>query len=283
VLPQAEALGISLSQLAQQVRYGFFGAEAQRIQRGDEEVKVMVRYPQEQRNSVGNLENMRVRAPNGDDIPFRQVADIELAKGYSSIIRVDGQRSVRVTGMVNKEMIDPNEIVSEITKEVIPELLERYPNVKFQLQGNSKEQGEALWSLLQGLILALVVIFALMAIPLKSYSQPLIIMSVIPFGVVGAIVGHVLLEQAVSVLSILGIIALAGVVVNDSLIMVDFVNRARREGYSLIDSVVSSGTTGSIYYSDGHFTGVWDFICYCYYIGTCSCLVLDFSRHQDGV
>ena len=242
VLPQAEALGISLSQLAQQVRYGFFGAEAQRIQRGDEEVKVMVRYPQEQRNSVGNLENMRVRAPNGDDIPFRQVADIELAKGYSSIIRVDGQRSVRVTGMVNKEMIDPNEIVSEITKEVIPELLERYPNVKFQLQGNSKEQGEALWSLLQGLILALVVIFALMAIPLKSYSQPLIIMSVIPFGVVGAIVGHVLLEQAVSVLSILGIIALAGVVVNDSLIMVDFVNRARREGYSLIDSVVSSGT-----------------------------------------
>lgn len=242
VLPQAEALGISLSQLAQQVRYGFFGAEAQRIQRGDEEVKVMVRYPQEQRNSVGNLENMRVRAPNGDDIPFRQVADIELAKGYSSIIRVDGQRSVRVTGMVNKEMIDPNEIVSEITKEVIPEMLQRYPNVKFQLQGNSKEQGEALWSLLQGLILALVVIFALMAIPLKSYSQPLIIMSVIPFGVVGAIVGHVLLGQAVSVLSILGIIALAGVVVNDSLIMVDFVNRARREGYSLIDSVVSSGT-----------------------------------------
>ncbi|MFC4699233.1 efflux RND transporter permease subunit [Glaciecola siphonariae] len=242
VKPQAEALGISLSQLAQQVRYGFFGAEAQRIQRQDEEVKVMVRYPQEQRNSVGNLENMRVRAPNGDDIPFSQVADIELAKGYSSIIRVDGARSITVTGKVNKDLIDPGEVVSEVTNEVIPEILSRYPQVSFKLQGNSREQGEAMLSLAQGFLFALLAIFALMAIPLKSYSQPLIIMSVIPFGVVGAIIGHLLLGKAVSVLSICGIIALSGVVVNDSLIMVDFVNRARREGYRMIDAVVNAGT-----------------------------------------
>ncbi|WP_395343634.1 efflux RND transporter permease subunit [Ningiella sp. W23] len=242
VKPQAEALGISLSQLAQQVRYGFYGAEAQRIQREDEEVKVMVRYPQDQRNSVGNLENMRVRAPNGDDIPFSQVADIELAEGYSSIIRVDGSRSITVSGKVNKDIIDPGEVVTEVTNEVIPEILARYPNVSFKLQGNSREQGEAMISLAQGFIFALLAIFALMAIPLKSYSQPLIIMSVIPFGMVGAIVGHLILGKAVSVLSICGIIALAGVVVNDSLIMVDFVNRARKEGNRLLDAVTTAGS-----------------------------------------
>ncbi|MGB3725167.1 MAG: efflux RND transporter permease subunit [Glaciecola sp.] len=242
VKPQAEALGISLSQLAQQVRYGFYGAEAQRLQREDEEVKVMVRYPKEERNSVGNLETMRVRAPNGDDVPFNQVADITLAEGYASIIRVDGSRSITVNGKVNKDIVDPGEVSSDVVKNIIPEMLERYPDVTFKLQGNSREQGEAMVSLAQGFLFALLAIYALMAIPLKSYSQPLIIMSVIPFGLVGAILGHLLLGKAVSVLSICGIIALAGVVVNDSLIMVDFVNRARKEGYSLIESVLNAGT-----------------------------------------
>jgi multidrug efflux pump subunit AcrB len=231
-----------LALLAQQVRYGFFGAEAQRIQRQDEEVKVMVRYPQDQRNSIGNLENMRVRVPNGDDIPFSQVADIELSKGYASIIRVDGSRSITLTGKVNKDLVDPGDVVREVTTTVIPDILSRYPDVTFKLQGNSREQGEAVISLVQGFFLAMLAIFALMAIPLKSYSQPLIIMSVIPFGIVGAIIGHVVLGMAVSVLSILGIIALAGVVVNDSLIMVDFVNRARREGHALLEAAVSAGT-----------------------------------------
>ncbi len=242
VKPQAEALGISLQQLAQQVRYGFYGAEAQRIQREDEEVKVMVRYPKEERSSIGNLENMRVRAPNGDDVPFNQVADIELAEGYASITRVDGARSITVIGKVNKDIVDPGEVARDVISSAIPEMLKKYPDVDFKLQGTSREQGEAMVSLAQGFIFALLAIYALMAIPLKSYSQPIIIMSVIPFGLVGAIVGHMLLGKAVSVLSICGIIALAGVVVNDSLIMVDFVNRARKEGMSLMESVLSAGT-----------------------------------------
>lgn len=240
--PEAEALGLSLSQLAQQVRYGFYGAEAQRIQRDDEEIKVMVRYPKDERNSVGNLETMRVRAPNGDDIPFSEVADIELGKGYANIVRVDGSRSVSVTAKVNADVVDTRDLLIDVQSKVIPEMLERYPEVEFRLQGNSKEETDAIISLAQGFLFALIAIYALMAIPLKSYSQPLIIMSVIPFGVVGAVVGHLLLGQAVSVLSICGIIALAGVVVNDSLIMVDFVNRARAEGRSLIDSVLKSGS-----------------------------------------
>lgn len=240
--PEAESLGLSLSQLAQQVRYGFYGAEAQRIQRDDEEIKVMVRYPKSERNSIGNLETMRIRAPSGDDIPFSEVADIELGQGYANIIRVDGNRSVSVTAKVNADVVDTRDLLLDVQTKVIPEMLERYPAVDFRLQGNSKDESEAIVSLAQGFLFALVAIYALMAIPLKSYSQPIIIMSVIPFGMVGAIVGHLILGQAVSVLSICGIIALAGVVVNDSLIMVDFVNRARAEGRSLIDSVLKSGS-----------------------------------------
>ncbi len=241
IRPEGEALGLSLASLAQQVRYGFYGAEAQRIQRDDEEIKVMVRYPKEERSSIGHLETMRVRTSNGEEIPFAQVADIDIGKGYASINRVDGKRAVSVTAKVNSDIIEPNTIVKDLMTKAIPDYLKRYPGVEFKLQGNTKEQGDALVSLLQGFLFALFAIYALMAIPLKSYSQPLIIMSVIPFGMVGAIIGHLLLGQAVSVLSICGIIALSGVVVNDSLIMVDFVNRARKEGASLIEAAMQAG------------------------------------------
>ena len=240
--PQAEALGITLQQLGQQVRYGFYGAEVQRVQRDDEEVKVMVRYPKEERNSIGHLETMRVRSPAGQDVPFEQVADIELGKGYDSIIRVDGQRSVTVSAAVDKDIAEPNEVTMEMITRVIPEIMKKYPRVEFKLQGNSREQMEAMTSLAQGLLFALFAIYALLAIPLRSYTQPLIIMSVIPFGIVGAILGHLMLGHAVSVLSICGIIALSGVVVNDSLIMVDFVNRARQEGHRLMDAAINAGT-----------------------------------------
>ncbi|MCW8092054.1 efflux RND transporter permease subunit [Alteromonas sp. ASW11-130] len=240
--PQADALGISLQQLGQQVRYGFYGAEVQRLQRDEEEIKVMVRYPESERNSIEHLESMRIRAPNGDDIPFEEVGEMTVGKGFDSIIRVDGDRSVTVTAKVDKGILDPGEVTRDVVSSIIPELKDRYPQVKFQLQGNSKEQGEAMLSLAKGLLFALFAIYALLAIPLRSYSQPLIIMSVIPFGIVGAIVGHLLLGKAVSVLSICGIIALSGVVVNDSLIMVDFVNRARKEGHNLIGAAISAGT-----------------------------------------
>lgn len=240
--PQADALGISLQQLGQQVRYGFYGAEVQRLQRDDEEVKVMVRYPQEARNSIEYLEDMRVRAPNGDDIPFEEVGKIDLGEGFSSIVRVDGRRSITVSAKVDKTTLDPGEVTRDVVMTVIPQIMERYPTVDFQLQGNSKEQQEALLSMFQGLLFALFAIYALLAIPLRSYTQPFIIMAVIPFGVVGAIVGHLVLDMAVSSLSLCGIIALSGVVVNDSLIMVDFVNRARAEGHRLIDAAISAGT-----------------------------------------
>jgi multidrug efflux pump subunit AcrB len=185
---------------------------------------------------------MRVRTLAGDDVPFSEVAYIELGQGFGSIIRVDGERSISITGKVDKGLLDPNEIANQVRDEFIPALLEKYPSVSFRLEGASKEQNEALSSLMFGMLFALFAIYSLMAIPLKSYSQPIVIMSVIPFGIVGAIIGHLALGHSVSVLSLCGIIALTGVVVNDSLIMVDFVNRARREGHSMMQAAMQAGS-----------------------------------------
>ncbi|MBW8192157.1 efflux RND transporter permease subunit [Neiella marina] len=241
VKPEAEALGISLSDLAKQVRYGFYGAEAQRIQRGDEEVKVMIRYPREERSSIGHLENMRVRTASGQEVPFAKVADITIQDGYSAITRINGVRAIDVSASIDKATTESETVRKDIEEDFMALLQERYPDVKYGLDGASLEEQEAMSGLLQAFAVALVVIFALIAIPLKSYAQPLIVMSVIPFGMIGAIVGHWVLGISVSVLSLCGIVALAGVVVNDSLIMVDFVNRARAEGLRLYDAALMAG------------------------------------------
>ncbi len=242
IKPEAEALGLTLSDLARQVRYGFYGYEAQRMLRDKEEVKVMVRYPESERRNLGHLENMRIRTPSGVEVPFSAVARVELAESYSAIIRTDGKRAITVTARANKDKVEPGKVAKEVNEEYLPELLAHYPGVQSELDGASAEESDALMSLLQGAGLALFVIYALMAIPLKSYSQPLIIMSVIPFGMIGAAIGHYMLGLSLNVLSLCGIIALAGVVVNDSLILVDFVNQARRQGIRLKDAVVEAGT-----------------------------------------
>lgn len=239
--PLATAMGINLAELATQVRYAFYGAEAQRIQRGDEEIKVMVRYPRDQRESVGNLQDMKLRAADGSEIPFTELADIEFAEGYSTITRIDRQRSVNVRARADKDKVEPFRVVKEVREEKIQPILDKYPSVSFQLQGATQDEAEATGSLAIGGLLAMFAVYALMAIPLKSYSQPLIIMSVIPFGMIGAVIGHWVIGMPVSILSLFGIIALAGVVVNDSLVMVDYVNRAREMGTDLRKAVLDAG------------------------------------------
>lgn len=241
IKPQAEALGINLSDLATQVRQGFYGAEAQRIQRDGEEVKVMVRYPKEERRSVGNLENMKIRTASGAEVPFSQVADYKAQPSYSAINRVDGERSVTISASVDKALAEPMKITKELQEKVLPQLAQKY-GIETALEGASLEEADAMTDLALGFLLALFVIYALLAIPLKSYTQPLIIMSVIPFGLIGAILGHMLLGLSVSIMSLFGLIALAGVVVNDSLVMVDFVNESRRNGMPLKEAVVGAGT-----------------------------------------
>ncbi|WP_445778221.1 efflux RND transporter permease subunit [Shewanella sp.] len=241
IRPEAQAQGLTLSDLARQVRYGFYGYEAQRILRNKEEVKVMVRYPLEQRRTVGDLENMLIRTPMGAAVPFSTVAEIELGESYASITRVDGRRAITISANVNKNNVEPSKIVAEIQEAFLPELTARFPKVASALDGGSLDEQNAMLGLAQGFFFAMFTIFALMAIPLKSYTQPLIIMSVIPFGMIGALFGHYMLGLSMSILSLCGIVALAGVVVNDSLILVDFVNRAREEGKSLMQSAIDSG------------------------------------------
>jgi multidrug efflux pump subunit AcrB len=240
--PEADVLGITLAELARQVRYGFYGAEAQRIQRNGEEIKVMVRYPREERRSIGDLENMRIRTANGGEVPFSQVASYTLQPSFSAINRVNGERAVTITAAADKGMIEPGKVVAEVRRTIIKELEQKYPGVTGQLDGASQDEVDAQVDLLIAGVFALFGIYTLMAIPLRSYAQPLIIMSVIPFGFIGAVLGHMLLGLPMSIMSIFGLIALAGVVVNDSLIMVDFVNRARAEGIPLRQAVVESGT-----------------------------------------
>ena len=241
IRPEAEALGLTLSDLARQVRYGFYGYEAQRILRNKEEVKVMVRYPLEQRRTVGHLENMLIRTPQGVAVPFSSVANIELGESYASITRVDGRRAITITANVNKNKVEPSKIVKEIQEDFLPVLSQKYHHISTSLDGGSLDEQNAMVGLAQGFFFALFTIYALMAIPLRSYSQPLIIMSVIPFGIIGALFGHFILGLSMSILSLCGIVALAGVVVNDSLILVDFVNRAREQGLSIRHAAVDSG------------------------------------------
>ncbi|RUO35253.1 efflux RND transporter permease subunit [Aliidiomarina sanyensis] len=241
LLPQADALGLSLQDVALQVRQAFFGAEAQRLPRNDEEVRVMIRYPLEERRSIGNLESMMIRTADGREVPFREVAVAQMGEGFGTINRINGVRAVTVRARVDKDRVEPGVIVRDIRDNYLPEILENYPNVRFGLEGASLEQAQALVALAWGALAALVGIYVLMAIPLKSYLQPLLIMSVIPFGVIGAIFGHFVLGMPLSLLSLFGIIALAGVVVNDSLILVDYVNKTKSEFKDLREAVVNAG------------------------------------------
>ncbi len=242
IKPEAEALGLTLSDLGKQVRQAFYGEQAQRIQRGRDELKVMVRYPEEDRVSINDLENMWIRLPNGNNIPFGQVANMSIGQGFSNINRINQKRTITVSADIDSAKVESRKILEEMNKDIIPKILERYPTVNYGMEGASKEQAEFISQLLFALMGALFLIYGLIAIPTKSYVQPLVIMSVIPFGIIGAIWGHYLLGRTINMMSIYGFIALTGVVVNDSLIMVDFVNRAKQQGIRIKDAVVQAGT-----------------------------------------
>ena len=242
IKPEAEALGLTMSMLGRQVRQAFYGEEAQRIQRGQDEVKVMVRYPRDERRSLANLENMRIRTPAGDEVPFEAVAEIGYGRAYTSIARQDRKRTVTVSADIDPQIVEPGEIIREISSDFIPPLLARYPGVSYRLEGASQEQMDFVRNITMASVAALFLIYALIAIPLRSYVQPLIIMSVIPFGMIGALLGHWIMGAALSMFSLFGLIALAGVVVNDSLIMISFINEARRAGRPLYQVVIESGT-----------------------------------------
>ncbi|WP_291619702.1 efflux RND transporter permease subunit [Colwellia sp.] len=240
--PLAYSLGLTLEDIASQVSYSFYGLEAQRILRDSEEVKVMVRYPLEQRSSVGHVDDVMIQAPNGAELPLSELAVIKLTDGVTRIRREDGNRTINVWASVDAEQVEPFKVAKDIRDNFVPQLLRKYPLVKSEVSGRIQEEMDGAAEQFRDLMISIMIIFSLLAIPLKSYSQAMMILTVIPFGVIGAVFGHLILGLDLSVLSMFGIAAASGVVVNDSLVMVDFVNKARQRGESLKDAVIHAGT-----------------------------------------
>lgn len=240
--PLAYSLNLSLADIASQVSYSFYGLEAQRILRDSEEVKVMVRYPLEQRSSVGHVDDVMIQAPNGAELPLSELANITLKEGVTRIRRENGNRTINVWASVDAEQVEPFKVATDIRDNFIPELLRKYPQVQSEVSGSIQEEMESASSQMRDFVISSLIIFSLLAIPLKSYAQATMIMVVIPFGVIGAVLGHFILGMDLSALSVMGILAAAGVVVNDSLVMVDYVNNARKRGERLKDAVMHAGT-----------------------------------------
>jgi len=240
IKPEARSLGLRSKEVARQVRHAYYGAEALRQQRGRNEVKVMVRLPKKERISEYNLEEMILRTPAGNEIPLRSAVSINRGRAYTDINRRDSRRIVTVSADVRPRS-KADEVLRSLKAETLQGLQNKYPGLTYSFEGRQADRRESIQSLIRGLLVALVVIFAMLAVPLNSYIQPLIIMSAIPFGIVGAVIGHLIMGYSLSVLSMFGVVALSGVVVNDSLVLIDFANRKEQAGMSRRDAVHQAG------------------------------------------
>lgn len=235
-----ESLGFTLGEVGAQVRDAFHGNEVQRLQRGRDEVKVMVRLPESDRRTVETIEKLELMSPTGERVGLKEIAEYEFGSGPAIINRTDRKRSVKVTADVDVNT-NANEVVGRYTKEVLSEVSNNFPSVKWRFEGEQEDQANSIREIGIGFLGALIVMYVLIAIPLKSYFQPIIILSVIPFGLIGGIWGHAALGMNLSIMSMVGFVALAGVVVNDSLVMVDFVNRHREELGSAREAALQAG------------------------------------------
>lgn len=239
--PAAETLGISLADVGRQVRQAFYGAEAQRIPRGREDVKVMVRYPEEERLAIASLNDMYIRVPGGGEVPFEAVATYRVEAGYQKLERKDRLRTLEVDADVDPFGPSPRSIVDAVFADYLPQWQQRYPDLFVDLDGELQEEKEFQDATGRLMVLAMMVIYALMAVAFRSYWQPVLILTAVPFGLMGAIFGHVILGWQVSLFSIMGVTACAGVVVNDNLVLIDRINRLREEGTELLEAILQAG------------------------------------------
>ena len=241
--PQAEFLGLSVSDLARQIRQGFHGQEVQRIQREREEVPVVVRYPADERRSLGDLENILIRTPRGDPVPLAVVAEAEIGRSPAVLERIDRRRRVNVRAGVDERVTSANAVLRQLRDSFFPELIARHPGITVSLEGQKREERKALVSAAVGTLLAVLAIYTLLAVPLRSYAQPLIVLGAVPLSAVGAVLGHLILGLDLSVLTVVGMVALAGVVVNDSLLVLDATNGFRADGADPVAAVTRAAST----------------------------------------
>jgi len=229
IKPEGRSLGLESSDVARQIRHAYYGAEVLRQQRGRNEVRVIVRRPKSERISEYDLEEMTLRTPTGKDVALREVANLTRGRAYTSITRRDGRRVVTVTADSRPRKI-AGQVMANIKADILPALQQKYPGLTFSFEGRQADRRESMQALKKGMLMALLIIYAILAIPFNSFLQPMIIMCSIPFGIVGAIIGHLLMGYSLSVISMFGVVALSGVVVNDSLVLIEFANRRHLSG-----------------------------------------------------
>ena len=241
VRPEAEALGVDTNELAMTVRSTFYGEEVMRLQRGRHEVKLMVRYPEPERRSLASLEEVRVRVPPAGEVPIGELAQIDVRRGYSAINRIDQKRSITVTADLDETRTNAREIVRELQEEFLPPILAENPGIRVRWEGQEKEMQESVSSLAAGFVVAIFAMYVLLTAQFRSYLQPLFVLVIIPFGVVGAILGHLLMGLPLTLFSLFGLVALAGVVVNDSIVLIDFINARIAEGRPIHEALREAG------------------------------------------
>lgn len=237
---QGKALGLTRTDVSNQIRSAFFGAQVQRIQRGRDDVRVMVRLPLNERSNLATLNTLLINTQNQGAVPLNHVATLSPGQSPSSIYRIDRYRTVNITADIEKENTNMT-VLQEELKVFLDQLVAQYPGVTHSLEGEAKEQRESFGSLGWALLFVFFIIYALLAIPFKSYIQPLIVMSVIPFGLIGSVIGHWIMSMELTIMSLLGMLALIGVVVNDSLVLVDYINKQRAKGGELMNAVLTAG------------------------------------------
>ena len=239
--PEARTLGLTVDDLARQIYAGYYGDEAVRLQRGRDDIRIKVRYTADERSRISDLERVRIRTRNGHEVPLMSVADISFAPGYSTITRTDGMRRVAISAGVDTTKANANEIFSELLSNFFPQLKRRYPELHVALQGEQKKMRESFDSLYVGYPLALLGIFIIIATMFRSYAQPFIIIFTVPFGIIGAVMGHLLLGYDLSIMSIFGMVALTGVVVNDAIVLIERINENIAEGMPFFDAILNGG------------------------------------------
>ena len=241
IKPSGESLGLTSREIARQVRSAFSGTEALRQQRGRNEVTVRVRLPESERSSEFNIENLMLRTSAGTFVPLFEVAEVERGRAYTTINRRDARRTVSVTASV-EPISQTSQILATLNSQILPELVQDFPGLTYGYQGRQARMKESTGGLFNGFIVAMIAIYFLLAIPFRSYSQPMIVMLAIPFGIVGATLGHLIMGYSLSLMSMMGIVALSGVVVNDSLVLIDYANRQRLEGASAFVAISAAST-----------------------------------------
>jgi multidrug efflux pump subunit AcrB len=241
IRPEAKSLGLSAESVARQVRAAYYGTQATSFQRGRNEVSVMVRLPKSERMTEQSLDDFVLLTDEGKEVLLRDAVDMAEGRSYTSIDRRDGQRIIEVTADIRPES-QTDRIRADVVANVLPGLMAKYPGLSYGFEGKQADISEGISSLFTGLLMAMLGIFALLAIPLRSYFQPMVIMTAIPFGMVGAVAGHLIMGYSLSLMSLFGIVALTGVVVNDSLVFLDRINGLRATGLEVHDAIIEAGT-----------------------------------------